>query len=208
MNRATAYLHLPGPRRRQDSHSGGVRWRNRRAAPRPRQELQPRRSAGPDARPLLAQALRKLGAIENSLWSGRVAAAPELAATRRPLREAKRQPLIEDCDVRPRDRVPMHVHVRACSRSTAQQTATTAVRLELGSEDGLHRHDRLRRDTRSLVLARRMPRSNEAITGRGRGGARQALRGLQRGWAWSRLCRSPGHGVRTPALAGMTGAGR
>ena len=37
---------------------------------------------------------------------GRVAAAPELAATRRPLREAKRQPLTEDCDVRPRDCVP------------------------------------------------------------------------------------------------------
>ncbi len=45
------------------------------------------------------------------------------AATRRPLRQAKRQPLIEDCDLRPRDRVPMHVHVRACSGSTAQQTA-------------------------------------------------------------------------------------
>jgi hypothetical protein len=44
-----------------------VRWRNRRAAPRPRREQQSRRSADPDARPLLAQALRKLGAIENSL---------------------------------------------------------------------------------------------------------------------------------------------
>jgi hypothetical protein len=32
------------------------------------------------------------------------------------------------------------------SRSTAQQTATTAVGLELGSDDGLDRHDRLRRD--------------------------------------------------------------
>ena len=70
-------------------------------------------------------------------WSGRVAAAPELAATRRPLREAKRQPLIEDCDVRPRDCVPMHGRVRACSRATAQQTATTAAGLELGSDDGL-----------------------------------------------------------------------
>jgi hypothetical protein len=43
----------------------------------------------------------------------RAAAAPELAATRRPLREAKRQPLIEDCDVRARDCVPMHGRVRA-----------------------------------------------------------------------------------------------
>ena len=40
--------------------------------------------------------------------SGRVAAAPELAATRRPLREAKREPLIEGRDVRPRDCVPKH----------------------------------------------------------------------------------------------------
>ena len=31
----------------------------------------------------------------------------------------------------------MHGRVRACSRSTAQQTATTAVGLELGSDDGL-----------------------------------------------------------------------
>jgi len=49
----------------------------------------------------------------------------------------KRQPLIEDCDVRPRNCVPMHGRVRACSRSTAQRTATTAVGLELGSDDGL-----------------------------------------------------------------------
>ena len=69
--------------------------------------------------------------------NGRVAAAPELAATRRPLREAKRQQLIEECDVRPRDCVPMHGRVRAWSRSTAQQTATTAVGLQLGSDDGL-----------------------------------------------------------------------
>jgi len=31
----------------------------------------------------------------------------------------------------------MHARVRACSRSTAQQTATTAVGLEPGSHDGL-----------------------------------------------------------------------
>jgi hypothetical protein len=69
---------------------------------------------------------------------GRVAAAPELAATRRSLREAKRQALIEDCDVGPRDCVPKHGRgVRACSRSTTQQTATTAVGLELGSHDAL-----------------------------------------------------------------------
>ena len=41
--------------------------------------------------------------------SGRVAPAPELAATRRPLRQPKRQPLIEDRDVRPRD-------LHACAR--------------------------------------------------------------------------------------------
>ena len=68
---------------------------------------------------------------------GRAPAAHELAASRRPFREAKRQPLTDDCDVRPRDCVPMHGCVRACSRSTAQQTATTAVGLELGSHDGL-----------------------------------------------------------------------
>ena len=31
----------------------------------------------------------------------------------------------------------MHDLVRACSKSTAEQRATTAVRLELGSDDGL-----------------------------------------------------------------------
>ena len=31
----------------------------------------------------------------------------------------------------------MHMHVRACSRSTAQQTATTAGGLELGGHDGI-----------------------------------------------------------------------
>jgi hypothetical protein len=68
---------------------------------------------------------------------GRVAAAPELAATRRPLRQAKRQPLIEDCDVRPGD-------LHACARPRpclleidGSATVTTAVGLELGSEDGL-----------------------------------------------------------------------
>ena len=52
---------------------------------------------------------------------GRVAAAPELAPTRRPLREAKRQPLIGDCDVRPWDCEPTHGRVRACPRSTARK---------------------------------------------------------------------------------------
>ena len=52
--------------------------------------------------------------------------------------QAKRLALIEDRDVRPRDCVPVYGRVRACSRSTAQQTATTAVGLELGSEDGLN----------------------------------------------------------------------
>ncbi len=51
--------------------------------------------------------------------------------------QAKRLALIEDRNVRPRDCVPVHGRVRACSRSTAQQTATTAVGLELGSEEGL-----------------------------------------------------------------------
>jgi hypothetical protein len=40
---------------------------------------------------------------------GQVAPAPELAVTRRPLRQAKRQPVIEDRDVRPRD-------LHACAR--------------------------------------------------------------------------------------------
>ena len=31
----------------------------------------------------------------------------------------------------------MHMHVRACSRSTAQQTATTAGGLELGGHEGI-----------------------------------------------------------------------
>jgi hypothetical protein len=68
---------------------------------------------------------------------GRVAAAPEFAAAKRPLCEAKRQPLIEDCDVRPRELDASARAAFACSRSTAQQTATTAVGLELGSDDGL-----------------------------------------------------------------------
>ena len=72
------------------------------------------------------------------IFMPRVAAAPELGTTRRPLREAKRQPLTENCDVAVRGTAcPMHGHVRARSRSTAQQTATTAVGLELGSDDGL-----------------------------------------------------------------------
>ena len=86
---------------------------------------------------LLRQERGRRARADRGFWSGRVAAAPELAATRRPLREAKRQQLIEECDVRPRDCVPMHGRVRAWSRSTAQQTATTAVGLELGSDDGL-----------------------------------------------------------------------
>ena len=53
---------------------------------------------------------------------GRVAAAPELAATRRPLREAKRQPLIEDCDVRARDCVPMHGRVHALLEIDGRRT--------------------------------------------------------------------------------------
>ena len=68
---------------------------------------------------------------------GRVAAAPELAATRRPLRQANRRPLIENLTSVRETCMPVHGRVRACSISTAQQTATTAVGLELGSEDGL-----------------------------------------------------------------------
>jgi hypothetical protein len=70
---------------------------------------------------------------------GRRAAAPELAATRRPLPKAMRRPLIEGCDGRPRDCVPMHGRVCACLRSTAWQTAIAAVGLELGSHDRLDR---------------------------------------------------------------------
>ena len=55
---------------------------------------------------------------------GRVAAAPEFAATRRPLREGKRQPLSEDGEIRLRDCAPMHGRLRACSESTAQQPAS------------------------------------------------------------------------------------
>jgi hypothetical protein len=51
--------------------------------------------------------------------------------------QAKRLALIEDRDVRPRDCVPVYGRVRACSRSTAQQTATTAGGLELGGHDGI-----------------------------------------------------------------------
>ena len=85
----------------------------------------------PPASPL--QGVARAGVWSRSLV-GRVAAAPELAATRRPLRDAKR-PLTEDCDVHPRDCVPLHTCVCACSRSMAQQTATTAVGLELGGDD-------------------------------------------------------------------------
>ena len=71
------------------------------------------------------------------LWSGRVRAGTELAATGDRFARAKRQPPIEDCDVGPRDCMPMQGRVRADSRSTAEQTATTAVGLEPGSHDGL-----------------------------------------------------------------------
>ena len=82
---------------------------------------------------------------------GRAAAAdelrqrPELVATRRPLREAKRQPLTGDCDVRPRDCVPMHGRVRACSSSIGSANGYDRRRLELGSDDGLDGDDWFRR---------------------------------------------------------------
>ena len=69
--------------------------------------------------PLFARSSRRAGVAASGVirppgpphvggrrWSK---AAPELAATRRPLRQAKRQPLIEDRDVRPRD---LHVCAR------------------------------------------------------------------------------------------------
>ena len=97
--------------------------------PRPRfHETRFHEEGGACACSILANAYRPLG---------RAAAALELAATSRRLREAKRQPLTDDCDIRARDCVPMHGRVRACSRSMAQQTGTTAVGLELGSNDGL-----------------------------------------------------------------------
>ena len=71
--RCHSHLHLPGLRRSDDSHSAGVRWRNRRAA------------SPADTRPLLAQTLRKLGAIENSLlvrtsWGSACAGSDEMTA--------------------------------------------------------------------------------------------------------------------------------
>ena len=62
--------------------------------------------------------------------------------------------------------MPVHGGVRACSRSTAQQTATTAVGLELGSEDGLDRHDRFRRQERAAVptlAVSRLEQTNHAF---------------------------------------------
>jgi len=85
--------------------------------------------------PVSASTRPDRGSLPLRIFMPRVAEAHELAATRRPLREAKGQPLIEDCDVGPRDCVPMHARVRVCSRLMAQQTATTAVGLELGSHD-------------------------------------------------------------------------
>ena len=68
---------------------------------------------------------------------GRVGAAPGSRRRGDRFARLKRQPPIEDRDLRPRDCVPMHARVRAYSRSTAEQTATTAVGLEPGSSDGL-----------------------------------------------------------------------
>ena len=45
------------------------------------------------------EALRAPSSSFSALSSSRIAAAPKLAATMRPLREAKREPLIEDYDV-------------------------------------------------------------------------------------------------------------
>jgi hypothetical protein len=69
-----------------------------------------------------------------------------------------------DYDVRPRDCVPTHGRVHACSRSTARQTATTAVELELGSHDGLDgtmvstARDRASPATRTTAFAVSPPR--------------------------------------------------
>ncbi len=60
---------------------------------------------------------------------GRVAAAPELAATRRPLRQAKRQPLIEDRDVRPRD---LHPCARPASVLARDRRLSKRLRLPSG----------------------------------------------------------------------------
>ena len=95
-------------------------------------------------------------------WSGTGASASEFAPPRRSHSQAEQQrrtrrrslPVWTRCGsarargdeatasrgeaaVRPRDCVPMHSRVRACSGSMARQTATTAFALELGSEEGL-----------------------------------------------------------------------
>jgi hypothetical protein len=98
--------------------------------------------------------------------SGRVAATPEFAATRRLLREAKRKQLIGECDVRPRDCVPTHGRVRAWSRSTVEQTVTTAVGLKLGSDDGPTGRLVSTGDAPAGAGAAECRASNEAITGR------------------------------------------
>ena len=145
---------------------------------------------------MLLWELGRLAEPISDLWNGRAAAAHELAATRRPLREAKRQPLIEDYDVCPRDCVPTHGRVRACSRSTAPQTATIAVGLELGSHDGFDgtmastTRDRASPATRTTAFAVSPPRLARLQRRRsGRPGSGRAWYARTR--IWRRAGRSP-----------------
>ena len=123
MNGATAYLHLPGLRRRQNSHSGRARWRNRRATPPPRQQPQPRRPARPDARPLLAQALRKLAATENLLLVRTTTSSARILQAETIVRHAKRQSAVRK--VRRRVMVHLHIHLdlRASCNDGLEQIA-------------------------------------------------------------------------------------
>ena len=145
--------------------------------------------------------------------SGRVAAAPELAAARRLLREAKRQPLTEDCDVRPRTaclrtaafvpardrrlskrlRPPSGLSWAATSASTGRLVSTARACVA--------------GDARSVVSAAKQSRGPLVRLGAGRSWGNEAQ---PRSRAQHDRCaaEAEGQGLRRPEVAGITGAAR
>jgi hypothetical protein len=111
---------------------------------------------------------------------GRVAAAPELAATRRLLREGKRQPLTKDCDVRPRDCVPMHGRVRDCSKVDGSANGYDCRRARARGRRRLRRDDWFRGD----AIVRRQPPRRLLFFSRQKAARYRNGDGAQpRGWA-------------------------
>ena len=113
--------------------------------------------------------------------------------------------------------MPVHGRVRACSGSTAQQTATTAVGLELGSEDGLdgtiafdrnasrhagHPGDRFHpRASASRAIARR-----PSATPRRRGASRRRASRRSEGGGRRQSCFHEARAVSAPPYARVDAA--